>query len=101
MFLRGVRTEFWGGSYITYNDGADTVRLLEVLECLVGAENGEPMFIARLFAQVEDNTSRGYSLPEFIHSDDGRRRCLRQKVFYAKDSFLGVASQVHGKFMCF
>lgn len=56
-----------GGSYITYNDGADNVRLLEVLECLVGAENGEPMFIARLFAQVEDITSRGYSIPEFIH----------------------------------
>ena len=98
MFLRGVRTEFWGGSYIAYSDGAEQVRLLEVLECLVRAEDGEPMFIARLFARVEDITSRGYTIPEFIHSDGGRRRCLRQEVFYTTSSFLGNASQVHGKF---
>ena len=79
-------------------DGAEHVRLLEVLECLVGAEDGEPMFIARLFARVEDITSRGYSIPKFIHSDGGRQRCLRQEVFYITNFFLGNASQVHGKF---
>ena len=86
------------GGIVYRNDGAEQVRLLEVLECLVGAEDGEPMFIAHLFTRVEDIISRGYTIPEFIHSDGGRRRCLRQEVFYTTSSFLGNASQVHGKF---
>ena len=94
MFLRGVRTQFWGGSYITYNDGAEHVRLLEVLWCLVG----EPMFIARSFAWVVDIFRQIYSISEFIHSNGGRRKCLRHEVFYTTKIFLRNASQVHGKF---
>jgi hypothetical protein len=53
-YVQGIWLEFWKGSYVRYKVGDNDYCIAEILECLLDAQNGEPVFIARIYCSFKD-----------------------------------------------